>query len=164
MKNIFCDSKPVFAYFTLLSGNIVSENYFIFVYKIIDMTNNVAEKIKRLRKSKGFSQDDMAERMHISQSAYARIESGESHSWAAHIEKLSEILEVKPEDFLTDETNNLEQENTDQKGGMAFQFVGTINTINNLSEKLIEQYEERIKELKEQVQELKEELKMIKNK
>ncbi len=116
------------------------------------MTNNVAEKIKRLRKSKGYSQDDMAERMHISQSAYARIENGESHSWAAHIEKLSEILEVKPEDFLTDETNNLEQENTDQKGGMAFQFVGTINTINNLSEKLIEQYEERIAELKEQVE------------
>ena len=116
------------------------------------MTNNVAEKIKRLRKSKGFSQDDMAEKMHISQSAYARIENGESHSWAAHIEKLSDILEVKPEDFLTDETNNLEQENTDQKGGMAFQFVGTINTINNLSEKLIEQYEERIKELKDQVE------------
>lgn len=91
-------------------------------------------------------------KMHISQSAYARIENGESHSWAAHIEKLSEILEVKPEDFLTDETNNLEQENTDQKGGMAFQFVGTINTINNLSEKLIEQYEERIKELKDQVE------------
>lgn len=115
------------------------------------MTNNVAEKIKRLRKSKGLSQDDMAERLHISQSAYARIETGESHSWATHIEKLSEILEIKPEDFLTDETNNLEQENTDQKGGMAFQFVGTINTINNLSEKLIEQYEERIAELKEQV-------------
>ncbi|MBB4805370.1 transcriptional regulator with XRE-family HTH domain [Chryseobacterium defluvii] len=115
------------------------------------MTNNVAEKIKRLRKSKGYSQEDMAEKLNISQSAYARIESGESHSWAAYIEKLSEIFEMKPENFLTDETNNLEQENTDQKGGMAFQFVGTINTINSLSEKLIEQYEERIQELKEQV-------------
>jgi len=45
------------------------------------MTNNVAEKIKRLRKSKGFSQEEMAEKLHISQSAYARIETGESHSW-----------------------------------------------------------------------------------
>jgi transcriptional regulator with XRE-family HTH domain len=116
------------------------------------MTNTVAEKIKRLRKSKGFSQDDMAEKLSISQSAYARIESGESNSWANHIQKLSEIFEIKPENFLTDETNNLEQENTDQKGGMAFQFVGTINTINSLSEKLVEQYEERIKELKEQVE------------
>jgi transcriptional regulator with XRE-family HTH domain len=151
VKNIFCDAKPFFAYFTLLSGNIVSENYFIFVYKINDMTNNVAEKIKRLRKSKGFSQDDMAERMHISQSAYARIETGESHSWAAHIEKLSEILEVKPEDFLTDETNSFSS--LDQLGGFAFQNVGTITTINSfLSEKFVEQYEERIKELKEQVE------------
>jgi transcriptional regulator with XRE-family HTH domain len=116
------------------------------------MTNSVAEKIKKLRKSKGFSQEDMAEKLHISQSAYARIESGESNSWANHIEKLSEIFEIKPENFLTDETNNLEQENTDQKGGMAFQFVGTINTINSLSEKVIELYEERIKELKEQVE------------
>lgn len=115
------------------------------------MTNSVAEKIRKLRKAKGFSQEDMADRLHISQSAYARIENGESHSWAAHIERLSEILEVKPENFLTDETNSLEQENTDQKGGMAFQFVGTINTINSLSEKLLEQYEERIKELKDQV-------------
>ncbi|WP_100076293.1 helix-turn-helix domain-containing protein [Chryseobacterium camelliae] len=115
------------------------------------MTNSVAEKIRKLRKAKGFSQEDMADRLHISQSAYARIENGESYSWAAHIERLSEILEVKPESFLTDETNNLEQENTDQKGGMAFQFVGTINTINSLSEKLLEQYEERIKELKDQV-------------
>lgn len=58
-----------------------------------------------------------------------------------------------------DEANSLEQENTDQKGGMAFQFVGTINTINSLSEKLIEQYEERIDDLKNQVKELKSELK-----
>ncbi|WP_439479602.1 helix-turn-helix domain-containing protein [Chryseobacterium aquaticum] len=128
------------------------------------MTNNVAEKINRLRKSKGFSQDDMAEKLHISQSAYARIENGESHSWAAHIEKLSEILEIKPEDFLTDETNNLEQENTDQKGGMAFQFVGTIHTINSYSDKLIEQYEERIKDLKEENQKLKEENIFLKSK
>ncbi|KMQ65968.1 hypothetical protein ACM39_16250 [Chryseobacterium sp. FH2] len=116
------------------------------------MTNNVAEKIKRLRKSKGYSQEDMAEKLHISQSAYARIENGESHSWATHIEKISEIFEMKPENFLTDETNNLDQENTEQKGGMAFQFVGTINTINSLSEKITELYEERIKELKEQVE------------
>lgn len=116
------------------------------------MTNTVAEKIKRLRKSKGFSQEDMADRLSISQSAYARIESGESNSWANHIQKLSEIFEMKPENFLTDETNSLEQENTDQKGGMAFQFVGTINTINSLSEKITEVYEERIKELKDQVE------------
>lgn len=116
------------------------------------MTNTVAEKIKRLRKSKGLSQGAVAEKLHISQSAYARIENGESNSWANHLEKLGEIFEVKPENFLKDDLNNLEQDNTEQKGGMAFQFVGTINTINSLSEKVIELYEERIKELKDQVE------------
>ena len=94
----------------------------------------------------------VAEKLHISQSAYARIESGESNSWANHLEKLSEIFEVKPENFLKDDLNNLEQENTEQKGGMAFQFVGTINTINSLSEKIIELYENQIKDLKTQVE------------
>lgn len=93
----------------------------------------------------------MAEKLHISQSAYARIESGESGSWIHHIEKLSEIFDMKPENFLSDETNNFS--NLDQLGGFAFQNVGTITTINSfLSEKLVEQYEERIKELKEQVE------------
>lgn len=68
------------------------------------------------------------------------------------MEKLSEIFDVKPENFLTDDINNLEQENTDQKGGTAFQFVGTINTINTLSEKIIELYDEQIKDLKNQVE------------
>ena len=125
------------------------------------MTTAVANKIKNLRKAKGYSQEEVAERLSISQSAYARIERGESHSWAAHLEKLSEIFEVKPEELLSDDSNNFN--NQEQKGGMAFQFVGTINTINSLSEKLIEQYEVRITELKEEVTSLKEEIKLLKS-
>ena len=124
------------------------------------MTTAVANKIKNLRKAKGYSQEEVAERLSISQSAYARIERGESHSWAAHLEKLSEIFEVKPEELLSDDSNNFN--NQEQKGGMAFQFVGTINTINSLSEKLIEQYEVRIAELKEEVTSLKEEIRLLK--
>ena len=125
------------------------------------MTTAVANKIRNLRKAKGYSQEEVAERLSISQSAYARIERGESHSWAAHLEKLSEIFEVKPEELLSDDSNNFN--NQEQKGGMAFQFVGTINTINSLSEKLIEQYEVRITELKEEVTSLKEEIKFLKS-
>ena len=125
------------------------------------MTTAVANKIKNLRKAKGYSQEEVAERLSISQSAYARIERGESHSWAAHLEKLSEIFEVKPEDLLSDDINNFNS--LDQLGGFAFQNVGTINTINSLSEKLIEQYEVRIAELKEEVTSLKEEIKLLKS-
>lgn len=66
---------------------------------------------------------------------------------ATHLEKLSEIFEVRPESFFIDDANNFNNQNQEQNGGMAFQFVGTINTINSLSEKLTEQYEERIQEL-----------------
>lgn len=44
--------------------NLLGE-FILYLCKITDMTNNVAEKIKRLRKAKGFSQDDMAEKLHI---------------------------------------------------------------------------------------------------
>lgn len=125
------------------------------------MTTAVANKIKNLRKAKGYSQEEVAERLSISQSAYARIERGESHSWAAHLEKLSEIFEIKPEDLLSDDINNFNS--LDQLGGFAFQNVGTINTINSLSEKLIEQYETRIAELKEELTSLKEEIKLLKS-
>ena len=125
------------------------------------MTTAVANKIRNLRKAKGYSQEEVAERLSISQSAYARIERGESHSWAAHLEKLSEIFEVKPEDLLSDDINNFNS--LDQLGGFAFQNVGTINTINSLSEKLIEQYEVRIAELKEEVTSLKEEIRLLKS-
>ena len=135
-------------------------NDYICVNKI-DMTTAVANKIRNLRKAKGYSQEEVAERLSISQSAYARIERGESHSWAAHLEKLSEIFEVKPEDLLSDDINNFNS--LDQLGGFAFQNVGTINTINSLSEKLIEQYEVRIAELKEEVTSLKEEIKLLKS-
>ena len=59
------------------------------------MTNTVAEKIKRLRKSKGLSQDAVAEKLHISQSAYARIENGERNSKKI-IEIITNILNEEP--------------------------------------------------------------------
>lgn len=114
------------------------------------MTNSVAEKIKRLRKSKGFSQEKLAEQLNISQSAYARMENGESNSWIHHLEKLSDIFEIRPEDFLSNDTNIFN--NLNQSGGFAFQNVVTIDTINSLSEKLIEQYEARIRNLEEQLE------------
>ena len=42
---------------------------------------------------------------------------------------------------------------------MAFQFVGTIHAIHSVSDKLIEQYEERIQEQKALIKELREEIK-----
>jgi len=42
------------------------------------MNTSVGKKIRILRKQKGLSQEQVAEHLHISQSAYARMESGNS--------------------------------------------------------------------------------------
>ena len=103
---------------------------------------NHCSKLKYLRKQKGWSQEQASDYLKISQSSYARMESGESHSWARHLDKISEVFDISPEELVKNENVIL---NSDQHGGTSNNAL----IINQLSEKLIEQYEERIKELKE---------------
>jgi transcriptional regulator with XRE-family HTH domain len=102
------------------------------------MNNSIGNKLKELRKQKGLSQEEVSEVLNISQSAYARIEKGESSSWAAHLDKIAEFYGVTPEELIKENRVII---NNNQQGG-----VGYAETINQLSEKLIEQYELRLKE------------------
>ena len=52
------------------------------------MNTTVGNNLKNLRKKKGWSQEQVSEYLNLSQSAYARIENGESHSWSSHIDKI----------------------------------------------------------------------------
>jgi transcriptional regulator with XRE-family HTH domain len=108
------------------------------------MNISIGNKLKQLRKSKSISQEQVADYLHISQSAYARIESGESHSWASHIDKICEVFEISPEALVKNESIIV---NSNQQGGTSTNAI----IINQLSEKLIEQYEERIKELQQTI-------------
>jgi transcriptional regulator with XRE-family HTH domain len=108
----------------------------------------VGNKLKKLRKNKNFSQEEMADYLNISQSAYARMESGESHSWASHINDICRVFEISPEELVKSESVVI---NNNQQGGSSNNAI----VIDQLSEKLIEQYEERIKELKEVIENLK---------
>lgn len=112
------------------------------------MNSTIGSKLKQLRKQKGLSQEQVSDYLNVSQSAYARIENGESHSWSTHIDKICEVFEIKPEELFKDENVIV---NSNQQGG---QFNNAI-IINQLSEKLIEQYELRLKEKDEIIKELK---------
>lgn len=57
--------------------------------------------IKLLRETKGEKQETLARALGISQSAYSRIESGESDISLKHILKLCEFYSMEPENFLT---------------------------------------------------------------
>ena len=66
------------------------------------MNREVVEKIKRLRISKGLNHLDMADKLNITRSAYQRLESGETYSWAKYLDELMTILETTPNDFFAD--------------------------------------------------------------
>lgn len=54
----------------------------------------IAEKIRRLRTEKSFSQDYMAEKLGITQQAYSKIENHLSDASITRLIQISEILEV----------------------------------------------------------------------
>lgn len=111
----------------------------------------VGHKIKGMRVEKGLTTLTMAEKLGISEPTYRRYEADKSFPDILMIDKIAKVLEKNFIDLIPNEC--LIQNNNDQKGGLA--VTQNLGTINNLSEKLIEQYEERIKELKEIITELK---------
>lgn len=116
------------------------------------MNRTIGKYIREIRKNKGKTQEELADLLNISQSAYQRIENGETTSWATHLKKLSEILNLNPEDLIANANNKLN--NSAYTDRLAFQSIESINIVNPVWEKLIEQYEKRIKELNKKVQEL----------
>ena len=108
--------------------------------KIQELNEIVGEKIKNLRKSRNLSQEEVAESLHVSQSTYARIESGASNSWAGYILPLCEFFGIQPEELLKADHIVINNNNTScENSGNAYVF-------NQLSDKLIEQYEKRLAE------------------
>lgn len=63
----------------------------------------VGNKLKKLRKQRKLTQEQMGDLLAISQSAYARIENGESHSWASYIKKICKIFDILPEELVKDD-------------------------------------------------------------
>lgn len=111
---------------------------------------------RKYREEKGISQEELAEKLHISRSTYQRIENGETNSWVNHIQNICASLDVnmeeimKPEEGYVQINNNNDSSNSPSDHGTGLVQNQTINY--NTPEKLIEQYEERIKELKDQLE------------
>ena len=68
----------------------------------MDLQTQIVSKIKRLRNEKGLTQPDMAERLGIENSVYARLEQGKTNSWAKYLEELLSIFEITPDKFFED--------------------------------------------------------------
>ncbi|MGG5207454.1 helix-turn-helix transcriptional regulator [Chryseobacterium sp. MIQD13] len=117
------------------------------------MNATIGKRIRKYREEKGISQEELAEKLHISRSTYQRIENGETNSWVNHIENICTSLDVTMEDILKPEEGytQINRENTANENSSNNMIQNQTNNYNT-PEKLIEQYEERIKELKDQVE------------
>lgn len=107
---------------------------------------SIGSKVKKYREAKGISQEDLAFRLDVAQTTISSIESDKSIPNSVLLHKIAQELNVDINEILDDsktQINNIEK----NEGVISFDY----STINMLSEKLIEQYEERISELKEQL-------------
>ncbi len=59
------------------------------------MKNNIAYRIRKLRESKDYSQENMAGELGISKSAYSKIERGVTDPSVSRIAAIAKILEVE---------------------------------------------------------------------
>ena len=65
----------------------------------------VTEKIRSMRKSKHWTQEEMAEKLNISANAYGAIERGETDVNLSRLEDISEVFEVDVSEFFDKKTN-----------------------------------------------------------
>lgn len=117
------------------------------------MNTTIANKLKRLRKQHGFSQEQVADHLHITQSTYGRMENGETNSWVSYIESICKLYNIELKDLL--QPYNVVINNIKDTKGAIFNN----GTINFLSEKLVELYENRLKEKDALINELKNRIK-----
>jgi transcriptional regulator with XRE-family HTH domain len=110
----------------------------------------LGSKIKSLRIEKNFSTDFMAEKLGISEQTYRKYESDKN---SPDLNLLENIANVLGKNFIDLLPENILFNNNDPKGGLA--VAQNLDTINKLSAKLIEQYEERTQEFKQMLADLK---------
>lgn len=115
------------------------------------MKKEIGSKVRQIRELKGFTQDQVAQKLGLSQRAYSKLENNETRFDWDRITKVAEIFEISPTDIISFD-DNLIFNNCNQSGKFE-QFI------NQNPEKLIEQYESRIKHLEEEVYFLRTELK-----
>ena len=116
-----------------------------------NLQSQITSKIKLLRQQKKITQPDMAEFLHIDKSAYARLETGKTYSWAKYLEDILKIFEISADKFFEDIGNNIviNNNNCPYGGNASNTNIENLYTENReVYEKLIQSKDEQIALLK----------------
>ncbi len=112
----------------------------------------IGNKIKKLRELKNLTQDHMAKSIGITQSAYSRIELGETEITYSKLEKISEELGMKPEEIIAFNESMVFNVMNNQTGN-GLVIHNQVNDENkSLYEKLIQQLQEENSYLKKVIE------------
>jgi transcriptional regulator with XRE-family HTH domain len=109
----------------------------------------IGQKIKKLRELKNLTQDHMAQELRLTQSAYSRMELGETEVTYSKLEKIATVLNMKPEEIITFNENMVFNIMHNDVGN------GLVINNNQLSEGERNLYEQQIQLLKDEVSFLK---------
>jgi transcriptional regulator with XRE-family HTH domain len=110
---------------------------------------NLGLKIKKLRELKNLTQEHVAQVLGLNQSAYSRLETGDTEISFSKIEKIAELFNMKPEEVVSFNEQmvfNIMHNLDGQQNGYV---------INMISENERKLYENQIESLKEEVKHLK---------
>ena len=112
---------------------------------MFDKNNSVkiGSKLRKLRISKGYSQEYMAETLKISQKTYSNMENDKSSISIETLKKIASEYNIDLMEILSDERVIVQNNNSNDTST----FQGGI-IINHLSEELLTQMKERIEDLK----------------
>lgn len=110
---------------------------------------SIGSKVRKYREVKGISQEDLAFRIDVAQTTISSIESDKSIPNSILLHRIARELDVDINEILEEGKTNI---NTVEKNEGVINVDTNIGTLTMLSERLIEQYDERIKELKEQIE------------
>jgi transcriptional regulator with XRE-family HTH domain len=115
-------------------------------------------KLIEARQNKGYSQNFVAEQLHMDESNYCRREQGQTKIHYSEWKKLSNILGVPVEDIFEAEENQFFFCNDNAQGN----YQGT-NNIYSIPESLLETQQKYIAKLEEEIRQLKALLQKVQN-
>ncbi|CAA7390207.1 hypothetical protein CHRY9393_02508 [Chryseobacterium fistulae] len=117
----------------------------------------IMEKLKNLRKQRGFSQEYMSRIISTDTSNYSRKENGDVKIYDEEWEKLAKALGVEVEEIKEEKPSHVVNFNDTSTNSGAF-----LNNYYNIPDYILENQQNYINLLKEQIEVLKEENKKLK--
>lgn len=88
---------------------------------------SVHEKIRFIRQAKGFSQDEMAEKLGICLNAYGNIERGDTDIRLSRLEQIAQLFEMPLSQLLGFDEKNVFNANSTNHGTQSIQSYCTIH-------------------------------------